>query len=121
MSQGTVNYTNTNIDASVRLFDSFYNYSVDVPASEYDVVLSFFKKSMENDLAAGNMTVSLFQVAEITKIPVLTLLDSMKGKTGIDLSINMAYFMNNIRSRSTLLGVNASATPNFYAVRNVLQ
>ncbi len=121
MSQGTVNYTNTNLDLTVRVFDSFYGFDADVPANEYDVVLSFFKTTMENDRAAGNMTVSLFQVADQTKIPVLTLLDTMKGKNGLDLSINMAYFLNNIRSRSTLLGVNAYGTPNFYAVRNVLQ
>ena len=121
MSQGTVNYTNTNIDASVRLFDSFYNYSVDVPASEYDVVLSFFKKSMENDLAAGNMTVSLFRVSDQTKIPVLTLLDSMKGNSGLDLTASMAYYLNTIRSNATLLGVNAQITPNFYAARTVIQ
>jgi hypothetical protein len=45
----------------------------------------------------------------------------MKGKNNLDLSINMAYFLNNIRSRSTLLGVNAQSTPNFYASRAVLQ
>ena len=121
MAQGTVNYTNTNLDLTVRVFDSFYGFDANVPANEYDVVYSFFKTTMHNDRAAGNMTVSLFQVADQTKIPVLTLLDTMKGKNGLDLSINMAYFLNNIRSRSTLLGVNAYGTPNFYAVRNVLQ
>lgn len=121
MSQGTVNYTNTNVDLSVRVFDSFYGFDADVPAAEYDIVNSFFKSVMDNDRAAGNMTVSLFQVADQTKIPVLTLLDSMKGKNNLDLSINMAYFLNNIRSRSTLLGVNAQTSPNFYAARAVLQ
>ena len=121
MSQGTVNYTNTKLDLSVRVFDTFYGFDANVPANEFDIVNSFFKSVMENDRAAGNMTVSLFQVADQTKIPVLTLLDTMKGKNGLDLSISMAYYLNNIRSRSTLLGVNAQATPNFYAARAVLQ
>lgn len=121
MSQGTVNYTNTNVDLTVRVFDSFYGYNVDVPANEYDVVNSFFKSVMPDAKTAGNMTVSLFQVADQTKIPVLTLLDSMKGRNKIDININMAYFLNNIRSRSTLLGVNAPSTPNFYAARLVIQ
>lgn len=121
MSQGTVNYTNTNVDLTVRVFDSFYGYDVDVPANEYDVVNSFFKTVMENDRTAGNMTVSLFQVAEQTKVPVLTLLDSMRGRNKIDININMAYFLNNIRSRTTLLGVNAPSTPNYYAARAVIQ
>lgn len=121
MAQGTVNYTNTNLDLTVRVFDSFYGYDANVPANEYDVVYSFFRTSMSNDRTAGNMTVSLFQVADETNIPVLTLLDTMKGKNGLDLSVSMAYYLNNIRSRATLLGANAFSTPNFYAVRNILQ
>lgn len=121
MNNNTVNYTNTNVDLSVRIFDDFYKYNVNVPAAEYDIVYSFFKQNMENARVAGNMTVSLFRVADYTKIPVLTLLDTMKGKTGLDLTINMAYFLNNIRSNATLLGVNANPAPNYYAARLVIQ
>ena len=118
---GTVNATNTNIDLTVRIFDQFYSYDVNVPAAEYDIVYSFFKKTMSDSRVAGNMTVSLFRVADYTKIPVLTLLDTMKGKAGLDLTVNMAYYLNNIRSNATLLGVNANPTPNYYAGRMVVQ
>ena len=118
---GTVNYANTNVDLTVRVFDQFYSYDANVPAAEYDIVYSFFRSTMDSTLAAGNMTVSLFQVASITKIPVLTLLDSLKGQTGLDLTVNMAYYLNNVRSRATLLGVNAQTVPNYYAARAVLQ
>jgi hypothetical protein len=121
MNNDTVNYTNTNVDLSVRIFDEFYKYNVNVPAAEYDIVYSFFKQTMDNARVAGNMTVSLFRVADYTKIPVLTLLDTMKGRTGLDLTINMAYFLNNIRSNATLLGVNANPAPNYYAARLVIQ
>ncbi len=117
----TVNYTNTKVDLTVRVFDNFYKYDVNVPAAEYDIVYSFFKQSMSNARAAGNFTVSLFQVADQTGIPVLTLLDNMKGQTGLDLTVSMAYYLNNIRSNATLLGVNAQTAPNFYAARSVLQ
>jgi hypothetical protein len=76
---------------------------------------------MNDDRVAGNFAVSLFQVAENTGINALTLLDSMKGLTGLDLTLNMAYYLNEIRSRATLLGVNNPVVPNFYAARNVLQ
>lgn len=121
MSQGTVNYSNNNIDLTVRVFDTFYGYDVNVPANEYDLVNSFFLSVMDDARTAGNMTVSLFQVADQTKVPVLTLLDTMKGRNQIDISLNMAYFLNNIRSRTTLLGVNAASTPNYYAARLVMQ
>lgn len=120
-TDSTVNYTNTNLDLTVRIYDEFYAYDTNVPVAEYDIVYSFFRSVMNNDRDAGNFTVSLFRVASITKVPVLTLLDSMQGQTGLDLTINMAYYLNNIRSRATLLGVNAVATPNYYAARLVLQ
>jgi len=117
----SVNYTNTNIDQTVRVFDDFYAYDTNVPAAEYDIVYSFFKQQMGDARIAGNFTISLFQVAETTNIPALTLLDTMKGTTGLELTINMAYYLNNIRSRATLLGVNSAVVPNYYAARAVIQ
>ena len=63
MSTGSVNSINTNTDQTVRIFDRFYKYEANVPAAEYDIVLSFFKQQMGNARVAGNFTVSLFQVA----------------------------------------------------------
>ena len=121
MKPGSVNNTNTNLDLTVRIYDEFYNYDVNVPTAEYDIVYSFFKTTMSDARTAANFTVSLFRVAQITNIPVLTLLDSMQGQSGLDLTINMAYYLNNIRSRATLLGVNTQVVPNYYAARLVVQ
>lgn len=117
----TVNYTNTNIDQTVRIFDSFYRYDVQVPAAEYDVVFSYFRANMKNARAAGNFTVSLFQVAQETNVPPLTLLKQFEGTSGVNLNATLAYYLNQIRSRATLLGVGAPVVPNAYAARNVLQ
>ncbi len=117
----TVNYTNYNQDQTVRVFDRFYDYDVDVPAAEYDVVYTYFLKEMGTKQAAGNFTVSLFRVAEETKIPPLTLLTQFEGQTGVNLDVSLAYYLNQIRSRATLLGVSNPVTPNFYAARNIIQ
>ena len=116
----TVNYANPKTDLTVRVFDQFYDYDVNVPAAEYDVVYSYFASQMTSRNAAGNFTVSLFRVAEETQIPVLTLLQEMQGNNGVNINVNMAYYLNQIRSRATLLGVGAAVTPNFYQARNVL-
>lgn len=117
----TVNATNYNIDQTVRVFDRFYDYDVNVPAAEYDIVYSYFAKTMATKQAAGNFTVSLFRVAEETKIPPLTLLQQFEGVTGVNLNVSLAYYLNQIRSRATLLGVSNPVTANFYAARNVIQ
>jgi hypothetical protein len=116
----TVNYTNPNVDLTVRVFDNFYNYDTNVPAAEYDIVYSYFLSVMSTRQAAGNFTVSLFRVAEQTGISPLTLLDEFKGTNGVNLNASLAYYLNAIRSRATLLGVGAGVTPNFYQARNVL-
>ena len=117
----SINYENTNLDQTVRVFDAFYEYDVDVPAAEYDVVNSFFKSTMTTRLAADNFTVSLFKVAQDTKIPALTLLQAFEGVSGMKLYGSMAYYLNTIRNRATLLGVGVPVTANFYAARNVVQ
>lgn len=117
----TVNYTNYNIDQTVRVFDKFYDYDVNVPAAEYDIVYSYFLNTMKTKLAAGNFAVSLFRVAQNTNIPALTLLEQFQGTNGVNLNVQMAYYLNQIRSRATLLGVSNPVVPNFYAARNVVQ
>ena len=117
----SINYENTNLDQTVRVFDAFYEYDVDIPAAEYDVVNSFFKSTMTTRQAADNFTVSLFKVAEDTKIPALTLLQAFEGVSGMNLNVSMAYYLNSIRNRATLLGVGVPVTANFYAARNVVQ
>lgn len=116
----TVNYANYKKDLTVRVFDNFYKYDTNVPAEEYDIVNSYFSSVMPRK-AAGNFTVSLFRVAEDTNIPALTLLQAMQGQTGLNLNASLAYYLNMIRSRATLLGINASSTPNQYAARLVIQ
>ena len=48
------------------------------------------------------------------------LLESVKGIAGIELSATLAYYLNGLRSKSTLLGVSAVQRPNVYAARNIL-
>jgi hypothetical protein len=43
----TINAVNPNIDATVRVFDNFYKFEVNVPAAEYDVVYSYFLKEIQ--------------------------------------------------------------------------
>jgi hypothetical protein len=118
---GTVNALNSKVDLSVRVYDAFYSYEEYVNSTEYDLVFSFFKSVFTTEQAAGNFTVSLFRIANETKTPVLTLLATMEsqGKNQIQLTQTLAYYLNNMRSSSTLLGYGATVTPNYYTARNV--
>jgi hypothetical protein len=117
---GTVNAINPNIDLSARVFNDFDAYTPPVDSNEYDVVNSFFKSVFTDQLAAQNLTATFFQISQQTNIPVLTLLEQVSDQDAIKLTATMAYYLNGLRSPSTLLGVNAPVLPNFYTARNVL-
>ena len=116
----SVNVPNPKLNTTIRVFDDFYGFQIEVEANEYDVVNSYFKSIFGNNQIANNFTVSLFRVAYGTDVSVLTLLDQIKGQDSITLTQTMAYFLNGIRSPTTLLGVNAPVVPNYWTARNVL-
>lgn len=116
---GSVNTYNTAIDSTVQLFDRFYEYEANVPAQEYDAVYSYFLSVFGTADAAGNFAVTLFRTSEQSRIPVMDLLQQLEGLDNVELTLTMAYYLNNFRSASTLLGINQPVTPNFYVAHNV--
>ena len=116
----TVNTLNTNLDLTVRIYDQFYAYEQFVSAEEYDVVYSYMRSVYTTDVAAGNFTVALFRIADQTRTPVLTILANIQGQNSIQLTQTLCYYLNNLRSGSTLLGFGAAVTPNYYTARQVL-
>lgn len=115
----SVNEINTSVDQTVRIFDQFYKYDVNVPAEEYDIVYSYFGSVFVTKEAAANFTSALFQVASETKVPAVDLLRTFYGQDKMQLTTGMAYYLNGIRSPSTLLGVINPTVPNYYTARNV--
>jgi len=116
----SVNTVNPNVDLTVRIFDEFYNFGLEVDTNDYDAVNSFFESVFIDQEAAQNLTVTFFRIAKETNTPVLTLLEQVQGQTAIEITATLAYYLNGLRSPSTLLGVNVPVTPNFYTARNVI-
>jgi hypothetical protein len=117
----TINETNLNIDQTVRIFDSFYEYDANIPSQEYDAVLSYFRSVFNTTIAAENFTSSLFRIAEETNTNAMNLLQQFQGQatSAPEVNILMAYYLNSVRSPATLLGVLEPTVPNFYTARNV--
>lgn len=116
---GSVNAYNSKTDRTVQIFDRFYGYQQHVPVDAYDAVLSYFKSVFASIEAAGNFTVSVFRVSHQTGIPVMTLLQQFQGQSAPEVTLTLAYYLNGLRSSSTLLGVNVTTQPNYYVARNI--
>jgi len=115
----TVNAYNNKIDQTVQIFDRFYGYKQQVSADQYDAVHSYFQSVFESEEAAGNMTVSVFRVSQQSGVSVMTLLQQFQGQTAPQITLTLAYYLNGIRSRSTLLGVKVPTQPNYYVAHNI--
>ena len=115
----SVNVPNNNTDLTVQIFDRFYGYQQQVPVDAYDAVLSYFKSVFKSEEAAGNFTVSVFRISHATKIPAMTLLQQFQGQAAPQITLTLAYYLNGIRSKSTLLGMNVATQPNYYVSRNI--
>ena len=117
---GTVNVPTPRVDATVRIFDGFYGYETEVDANDYDVVNSYFESVFGTGRAAANFAVTLFRIAEETGTPVLTLLADIEDQDKISLTQTLCYYLNGLRSPTTLLGITSTATPVVWAARNVM-
>lgn len=115
----TVNAINPKVDQTVRIFDDFYQDSIQVPTNEYDAVNSFFRKIFTEQASADNFTAQIFRIAQTSGESALTILQQIQDQDAVRLTATISYLLNGIRSPSTLLGINAVSTPNVWAARNV--
>lgn len=112
---------NTTLDPTTRVFDSFYNIDIVVPANEYEIVLSWFRSICATEQIAQNFTSFIFIISNNTKINALDLLSQLQGLTGIEIDSTIAYYLNSVKTKSALYGVANTNTPNFYVQRNIVQ
>jgi hypothetical protein len=112
--------TYSQLDQTVKLFDKFYAVDMIVNAGDYDVVYSYFESVCNSKNTALNFTAILFRIAGVTEEPVLTLLDYIKGKSGLEVNGIMAYYLNSIKSKHILYGISNQPLPNPSVQRNVV-
>lgn len=117
---GSVNTPNNRVDTTVRVFDQFYDFDIAVPAAEFDIINSYFESVFKTKDAALNFTTTLFRISQSTNVPALTLLSQIQDNDVIKITAAFAYYLNGLRSPTTLLGVNTTLTPNLYTARNIL-
>lgn len=111
-----------NTDRTILIYDNFYNTKLSINATEYDVVFGFFKASSDNDVIASNFTATLFRISQEADIPVLDLLDQLKGLNNkLEMNKVICYFLNSFKPKTSLYGVSVVPRPNQLSARNVVQ
>ena len=110
----------TQLDNSVRVFDQYYNFQVSVDSNHYEIVHSFFVSVTEKEDIAKNFTTMLFRIANITGENPLTLLEYLQGTSKVQVTSLMAYYLNGLKSKTTLYGVSTTPSPNQSVQRNII-
>jgi hypothetical protein len=116
----TIDAPKSNLDKAVRVFDSYYNFDMVVGGNEYDIVLSYFMSVSNSKTIASNFTTMMFRIANITGENVLDLLSYMQGKNKIEASAIMIYYLNSLKSKTSLYGISVIPQPNTNVQRNVV-
>lgn len=117
----SVNQFNPKIDQTVHVYDRFYDYEENVPADQYDAILSYFKSVMNTAEQAENFTTAVFRVAQESGDNAMNILQELQGLDGLQLTLTLCYYLNSVQNNATLLGVLQPTAPNFWTARNVRQ
>jgi len=108
------------LDQTIRIFDDFYGFKLVINGSDYDIVHSYFVGVCSSRQIADNFTVYLFRISQETDIPVLTLLNYIKGLDKLEMNSFIAYYLNTFKSKTALYGFGVLPQPNIPVARNIL-
>jgi hypothetical protein len=117
----TIQQNRFGLDQTIIIYDSFYDKNYVVDAAKFDIVYGFFYEKNENKTIASNLTANIFRISQETGIDVLTLIDELGSLPNkLELNRKIAYYLNLLKSKTSLYGVSRIPTPNLPAARNVV-
>ncbi len=120
MNKNTIDSPVSKLDVTTKMFDQQYQTQIAAGANEYELVKSFFKDVSGSENIASNFTTMLYKISSVTGFTVLQLLDDMKGKSKLQINGSMAYYLNSLKSKTTLYGVSVIPEVNFSVQRNIV-
>lgn len=116
----TIDAPQSNLDRTVKVFDNFYNFDMSVNSSEYDIVYSYYYGKTKSETVAKNFAVMIFRISALTGTYSLEILEYVKGSTKLESNALLAYYLNGLKSKTTLYGVSSNPQPNQNVQRNIV-
>jgi len=117
----TIDAPRSQLDNTVRVFDQFYNFDLVVEANQYEIIYSYYYSLSKSENVAKNFTTIIFRISNITGENPLILLEEIKGSNGLSTANALvAYYLNSLKSKTTLYGVSSIPQPNQVVARNAV-
>ena len=99
----------------------FSNFDLVVEANQYEIIYSYFYSLSKSENVAKNFTTIIFRISNITGENPLILLEEIKGSNGLSTANALvAYYLNSLKSKTTLYGVSSIPQPNQVVARNAV-
>ena len=106
-------------DRTVRIFDSFYDWDINIPPNQFDIVNSYFRGTISNRRVADNFTAFVFRISDETGVNALELIDYLKGQNQLEMNSTIAYYLNSFKNMASLYGVARKPLSNQFVARNI--
>ena len=116
-------------DNTVEIFDTFYSVPLKVNAADWDSVYSYFlgvlkgnPESEKTKQTASQFATTLFRIAQETGTNIQIFMDYFKTNvlTSVQVTTEMAFYLNLLKSKTALYGVSNVPTPNQSVQRNII-
>jgi len=117
LPQPTVTDSSTSVK---HFFDNFFVHEVTFPSNQIDATIAYFLKRGFDIDSARSTAIVLLNQARIDNVNVMSLLDTMRSFTDVQLSQMVTQVLNSNRVKTSILGYHIESRMNEYDTRNLL-
>jgi hypothetical protein len=110
---------NTPANSTVQAFDAYYSQPLELDASTYTAMVSFFTSRGFEKPASENIAVIIMKQAKIDNFNPMVILDTLRGLDSVEMSAFVSEIINYNRFKTSFLGYALNFTPNDNVIRNV--
>jgi hypothetical protein len=111
--------TSTAVNSTVQAFDTYYSQPLELDASTYTAMISFFTSRGFEQPAAENIAVIIMKQAKIDTLNPMVILDTLRGLDSTEMSAFVSEIINYNRFKTSFLGYALNFTPNNNVIRNI--
>lgn len=107
-------------DATVKLFDNYYDSPIELDGPTLDAMTAFFEKRGFQPTAAESTAIVILSQAKRDGLNAIKILDTLSGLTNVEISGLVAEILNYNRFKSSSLGIVINQLPADEIQRNIL-
>jgi len=110
----------TQTDSTIQAFDNYYSIPLELNANTFNAMKAFFTSKGFDNVSAESIAVTIMKQAVKDNYNPMTILDTLKGLSSIDISALVSEILNNNRFKTSYLGYSLAFNPQAEVVRNIV-